>query len=196
MSSHAECSIGKGRERAPVGQRTRQPTSGALRDQPRVWPGRSWYTFGSLASASCLCHTQHDLPPPPTRNPAPPGAQVWDLARGFCQRSLVCHSSVNSVRVSLDGSLAISGHFDGTLRFWDLRSGRVANEVAGLHTQQITSVAVGLATGARGRARCEAVRLICHPQKRILSTYKGRACVAASLAGAYVLAAGQSGRAL
>ena len=77
-------------------------------------------------------------------------AQVWDLARGFCQRSLVCHSSVNSVRVSLDGALAVSGHFDGTLRFWDLRTGKVANEVAGLHTQQITSVAVGLAAGAPG----------------------------------------------
>ncbi|KAK9845276.1 hypothetical protein WJX81_001992 [Elliptochloris bilobata] len=73
--------------------------------------------------------------------------KVWDLARGFCQRSLVCHSSVNSVRVSLDGSMAVSGHFDGTLRFWDLRSARVANEVAGLHTQQITSVAIGLAAG-------------------------------------------------
>ncbi len=87
---------------------------------------------------------------------------MWDLARGFCQRSLVCHSSVNSVRVSLDGSLAVSGHFDGTLRFWDLRSARVANEVAGLHTQQITSVAVGLATGAQGRACCEAAWLTRH----------------------------------
>ena len=80
---------------------------------------------------------------------------MWDLARGFCQRSLVCHSSVNSVRVSLDGGLAVSGHFDGTLRFWDLRTGKVANEVAGLHTQQITSVAVGLAAGsARAAGAC------------------------------------------
>ena len=43
--------------------------------------------------------------------------------------------------------MVVSGHFDGTLRFWDLRSARLANEVTGLHTQQITSVAVGLRTG-------------------------------------------------
>jgi hypothetical protein len=37
-----------------------------------------------------------------------------------------------------------AGHFDGALRFWDMRSGRQAHEVAGLHAQQITSVAAGL----------------------------------------------------
>ena len=74
--------------------------------------------------------------------------QVWDLARGFCASTLMCHSSINSVRVSADSASVVSGHFDGTLRFWDLRSGRLANEVTGLHTQQITSVAIGLRTGA------------------------------------------------
>ena len=76
-----------------------------------------------------------------------PGAQVWDLGRGFCTSTLICHSSVNSVRLTMDGFAAVSGHFDGALRFWDLRSGKLANEVAGLHTQQITSVSIGLRTG-------------------------------------------------
>lgn len=73
--------------------------------------------------------------------------QVWDLGRGFCTSTLICHSSVNSVRVAVDGTAIVSGHFDGTLRFWDLRTGKLANEVAGLHTQQITSVSIGLRTG-------------------------------------------------
>ena len=74
-------------------------------------------------------------------------AQVWDLGRGFCTSTLICHSSVNSVRLTMDGFAAVSGHFDGALRFWDLRSGKLANEVAGLHTQQITSISIGLRTG-------------------------------------------------
>lgn len=72
---------------------------------------------------------------------------MWDLGRGFCTNTLPCHSSVNAVRVTADGTMVVSGHFDGTLRFWDLRSARLANEVTGLHTQQITSVAVGLRSG-------------------------------------------------
>ncbi|BDA45707.1 Autophagy-related protein 16-1 [Coccomyxa sp. Obi] len=74
--------------------------------------------------------------------------KVWDLGRGFCASTLICHSSVNSVRLTMDGFAVVSGHFDGALRFWDLRSGKLANEVAGLHTQQITSVSIGLRTGA------------------------------------------------
>ncbi|KAK9903907.1 hypothetical protein WJX75_000087 [Coccomyxa subellipsoidea] len=74
--------------------------------------------------------------------------KVWDLGRGFCTSTLFCLSSVNSVRLTMDGFAAVSGHFDGALRFWDLRSGKLANEVAGLHTQQITSVSIGLRTGA------------------------------------------------
>jgi WD40 repeat protein len=47
----------------------------------------------------------------------------------------------------MDSTMVVSGHFDGTLRFWDLRSGKLSNEVTGLHTQQITSVAVGSRSG-------------------------------------------------
>ena len=69
---------------------------------------------------------------------------MWGLDKGYCLRTLMCHSSCNSLEISADGALIASGHFDGTLRFWDLRSGRQAHEVAGLHSQQITSVSMGL----------------------------------------------------
>lgn len=77
----------------------------------------------------------------------PPLPKVWGLDRGFCTSTIMCHSSCNSVALTADGTTIASGHFDGTLRFWDLRSGRLAHEVAGLHSQQITSVAAGLCTG-------------------------------------------------
>ena len=72
-----------------------------------------------------------------------PALQVWGLEKGFCLRTLMCHSSCNSLAITADGSLVASGHFDGTLRFWDMRSGKQAHEVAGLHSQQITSVDAG-----------------------------------------------------
>ena len=73
--------------------------------------------------------------------------QVWDLSRGFQVNTFLQPSSVNAVRLTMDGTMAVSGHFDGTLRFWDLRSAKLANEVTGLHTQQITSVSIGIRSG-------------------------------------------------
>ena len=68
---------------------------------------------------------------------------MWGLENGYCVRTLMCPSSCQSLTVTADGALIASGHFDGTLRFWDLRSGKQEHEVAGLHSQQITSVAMG-----------------------------------------------------
>ncbi len=73
--------------------------------------------------------------------------KVWDLNKGYCLRTIMCHSSCNSVRCTRDEHLICSGHFDGTLRFWDIRSGKMANEVTGLHTQQICSVQIGTRDG-------------------------------------------------
>lgn len=70
--------------------------------------------------------------------------KVWGLEKGYCIRTLMCHSSCNSLALTSDGTLIASGHFDGTLRFWDVRSGKQAHDVAGLHSQQITSVSMGL----------------------------------------------------
>ncbi|DBA83439.1 hypothetical protein WJX79_006327 [Trebouxia sp. C0005] len=73
--------------------------------------------------------------------------KVWDLNKGYCLRTIMCHSSCNSVRCTRDEHLICSGHFDGTLRFWDIRNGKMANEVTGLHTQQICSVQIGTRDG-------------------------------------------------
>ena len=58
-----------------------------------------------------------------------------------------CASSCHSLTLTLDGGLIASGHFDGSLRFWDMRSGRLAREVKQLHDHQICSVAAGLLGG-------------------------------------------------
>lgn len=73
--------------------------------------------------------------------------KVWDLNKGYCLRTIMCHSSCNSVRCTRDEHIICSGHFDGTLRFWDIRNGKMANEVTGLHTQQICSVQTGIRDG-------------------------------------------------
>lgn len=73
--------------------------------------------------------------------------KLWDLNRGFSSHMKVWPSTVNSLRYTLDGTLVASGHYDGTLRFWDFRMQRLANEVAGLHTTQICSVCVGRQSG-------------------------------------------------
>lgn len=103
---------------------------------------------GASAAAPCralhllssLPRYQHGCLPPVLSPP-----QVWGLTDGLHRRSMMCPSSCNSLAITTDGSLVASGHFDGTLRFWDLRTGRVAHEVAGLHSPHggITSVDTG-----------------------------------------------------
>ncbi|PRW45473.1 autophagy-related 16 [Chlorella sorokiniana] len=92
--------------------------------------------------------------------------KVWGLTDGLHRRSMMCPSICNSLAITADGSLVASGHFDGTLRFWDLRTGRVAHEVAGLHSPHggITSVDTGssgalvLTCGKDNLLRCVDVR--------------------------------------
>ncbi|KAK9828803.1 hypothetical protein WJX72_002152 [[Myrmecia] bisecta] len=71
--------------------------------------------------------------------------KIWDLQRGYCLRTIICHSTCNSLRCTRDGAMICSGHFDGTLRFWDMRSpNKMVHEVSGLHAgAQLCSVAVG-----------------------------------------------------
>jgi WD40 repeat protein len=79
------------------------------------------------------------------RTPSPSllSLQVWDLGKGYCSATLLCHSNVNALAPGALGGLLASGHFDGGLRFWDVRSAALAHELAGVHPgAQITSVAV------------------------------------------------------
>ncbi|KAL3699548.1 hypothetical protein R1sor_017570 [Riccia sorocarpa] len=67
--------------------------------------------------------------------------KLWDLGTGYGVNTIVCYSNCNSVCVTSDGALICSGHMDGNLRFWDIKTGKLANEVAA-HGQGITSVSL------------------------------------------------------
>ena len=66
--------------------------------------------------------------------------RVWDLDRGTCLRTLAGHSSpINSVGVTADGRMAISGSgqwvsADNTVRVWDLASGLCMKPLTGSGT--------------------------------------------------------------
>jgi len=52
------------------------------------------------------------------------------------------------VRWSVDGRLLVSGHSNGNLCFWDVKNTKKpVHEIAGLHTQMIVSVSIGLHSG-------------------------------------------------
>jgi WD40 repeat protein len=66
------------------------------------------------------------------------GLEVFTHKTGLC-----------SVRWSVDGRLLVSGHANGNLCFWDVKNTKKpVHEIAGLHTQMIVSVSIGLHTGA------------------------------------------------
>eukprot|EP01104_Vermistella_antarctica_P010853 TRINITY_DN2938_c0_g1_i1.p1 TRINITY_DN2938_c0_g1~~TRINITY_DN2938_c0_g1_i1.p1 ORF type:complete len:547 (+),score=107.35 TRINITY_DN2938_c0_g1_i1:163-1803(+) len=68
--------------------------------------------------------------------------KVWDLAKGYCIRTIFCFSSCNDICMTMDGSMACSGHLDGHVRFWDTKNGDCAQELTSLHSKQITSVSL------------------------------------------------------
>ena len=110
--------------------------------------------------------------------------KLWDLNRGFNRGTFLFSSTCNSLRYLLDGAALVSGHWDGALRFWDLRSGRVAHEVTGLHVGQICSVGIGRRTGGclregrRLRWGNSAQPLIASD---VLGLHVGRVCLASSV---------------
>ncbi|KAJ1450205.1 WD40-repeat-containing domain protein [Pelagophyceae sp. CCMP2097] len=73
---------------------------------------------------------------------------VWALAQGgdrdeygFPQRALKGHSHfVSDVVISSDGQFALSGSWDGTLRLWELATGKTTRRFVG-HAKDVLSVA-------------------------------------------------------
>jgi WD40 repeat protein len=73
---------------------------------------------------------------------------LWDLRTGATLRALEGHTSgVTAVAALGDGSRALSGSADNSLRLWDLVSGKTLRSLRG-HTNRVSAVAV-LADGRR-----------------------------------------------
>mmetsp|Transcript_7337 Transcript_7337/g.20708 ORF Transcript_7337/g.20708 Transcript_7337/m.20708 type:complete len:592 (-) Transcript_7337:106-1881(-) len=111
----------------------------------RLWDTSTGRVKHTLTGHADKVGTIHCSPSDPARavsGSADRTIKIWNLNRGYVDRTIVCHSSINAVTTTMDGQIVISGHFDGVLRFWDLRSGKPVNEVTGLHGHQISSVSV------------------------------------------------------
>lgn len=65
--------------------------------------------------------------------------RYWDINRGTCLRTSPCFSSVYDVCVQYTES-AFSGHHDGKIRQWDLRSGEMVMDMEDLHTEKVTGL--------------------------------------------------------
>jgi WD40 repeat protein len=59
--------------------------------------------------------------------------KVWDISRKtYRQGVMLRHSSTSTcVDVASDGQNVVSGHMDGGIRFWDLRSGERTVDASG-----------------------------------------------------------------
>ncbi|CAN0111904.1 unnamed protein product, partial [Laminaria digitata] len=76
--------------------------------------------------------------------------KVWDLHRGrwdATTTAMRATSKCNAIDVSHSwrdsggsNAVVVSGHMDGVVRLWDMRSGSCAHQLQGLHTDQVTSV--------------------------------------------------------
>ncbi|ERN07301.1 hypothetical protein AMTRI_Chr12g274490 [Amborella trichopoda] len=70
--------------------------------------------------------------------------RTWDLVKGYCTATLMCHSNCNALCYGIDGQTVFTGHVDGNLRLWDLRvsgGGKMVSEVAA-HAYSVTSVSL------------------------------------------------------
>jgi len=87
---------------------------------------------------------------------------VWELTRddmdyGYAKRALKGHNHfVSDVVISSEGLFALSGSWDGTLRVWDINTGKCIKRFVG-HTGDVLSVAFSadnrqIVSGARDRS--------------------------------------------
>lgn len=68
--------------------------------------------------------------------------KLWGLEKGYCIKTLLCHSTPNCVVYTSDASLLVSSHFDGSLRVWDPKSGKMTTELTSVHSGQAGGIAV------------------------------------------------------
>lgn len=68
--------------------------------------------------------------------------KTWDMAKGFCTKTLAATSSVLAIGMLPNESSFVTGHLDGTLRFWSLKSEKKTHEIKDYHSDAITSVSI------------------------------------------------------
>lgn len=68
--------------------------------------------------------------------------KVWDISKQTYRQTIniVLNSTANSIDVADDSYTVVSGHTDGGLRFWDVRTGQRSAEIENVHGSAITSV--------------------------------------------------------
>ena len=68
--------------------------------------------------------------------------RIWDLVKGYCIQTIACGSTCFGVAMSQNGSFIYSGHFDGSVRVWDYRTGSLEKQLSQIHTAQISSLVI------------------------------------------------------
>eukprot|EP00536_Pseudo-nitzschia_multiseries_P000467 jgi/Psemu1/294039/fgenesh1_pm.6_\ len=68
--------------------------------------------------------------------------KFWDISNQTYRLSnnIVLNSSANSIDISNNSSTMVSGHTDGSLRLWDIRTGRGNADIKSVHEGAISSV--------------------------------------------------------
>lgn len=154
----------------------------------RVWNLRTQRMIHQLAGHShkitCvrLFHTEKEI----ITGSADRSLKVWDITRStYRQTTTLRHSSTsNSVDVSSDAMTSVSGHMDGGIRFWDVRSGERTLDIQSLHQGGVTSVqfspnnSTQILTNGRDSTlklvdmrTCATLQVFQHPEFRTLLNY-------------------------
>jgi len=63
----------------------------------------------------------------------------WDTANGYCRFSFPCQSGCKDMIMTEDNIVA-SGHIDGNIRIWDLRTKNPQHVISGIHVKPIVSL--------------------------------------------------------
>ena len=67
--------------------------------------------------------------------------KFWDITKGVYTRTISTFSSCYSLATTNIDNIIVSGHNDGTLRFWSAR-GELINEMKDVHSEVITSLEI------------------------------------------------------
>ena len=108
--------------------------------------------------------------------------KTWDLSAGQCTRTVTCGGTCYAIAVDRAGLAMVTGHNDGVVRFFDLRTGRREKDLVDAHTANVTSVAYrsdhDIITMSRDNTlqlidlrRHEAVLRLSHPSFRVGSNW-------------------------